>query len=278
MKRGLMITQDIIARGGSFDLNGGVDQQALRQYLLFWDRLSCPQSNIIFAGLGPDFDFLINAGIADYKTVTFSGSISLNNDFFRELETRALKGLSKDKDTNWCLASSIKLLGLQPVQSKKEEAISVHLLDAMKIFTPEVPLSEVLEFKEKRSEELLEFRDSMDDLKSAILLSADSDEVLRRKIRKIERDIGDVNRLIEESRQPSIKRCATEVLTFTGGVEWISSSLISMGLLEGFEMLSKGVGLAGGIYLSLNKLNSPVKLPSHLKQYAYIAHSQAEII
>ncbi|ABZ78497.1 hypothetical protein Shal_3957 [Shewanella halifaxensis HAW-EB4] len=277
MKRGLMITQDISARSEGFDLNGGIDQQALRQYLLFWDRLSCPQSNIIYSGLGADFDFLINAGIADYKTVNFFGSINVNNEFFSELENRALQALSVDKDTDWCLASSFKLLEKQAIASKKDEAISVHLLDAMNVFTPEVPLSEILEFKEKRSDELLEFRDSMDDLKSAILLSADSDEMLRRKIRKIERDIGDVNRLVKESRQPSVKRCATEVLTFTGGVEWVSTSLTSMGLLEGFEMFTKGVGLAGGIYLSLNKLNSSIKLPCHLRQYAYIAHSQTEI-
>ncbi|ASK70226.1 MULTISPECIES: DUF6236 family protein [Shewanella] len=276
--RGLMITQNIDANSSGFTLNGGIDAQNLRQYLLFWDHLVCPQSNLFHFGMGQDFEYLMNAGVAQYVGVNFSGRTNAGSAFWRALEDKAFEQLLTDKNIEWSLASNIRILELNTLKESKQEALCFSLIDALKVFTPEVPLPEILEFKQKRQNMLLELRDSIDELKDSICVSQNSLEALQRKKRKVEKDITELNQLIDETKFPSIRRCAVDVLTVEGVVGFTSAMLTEIGIGNGYGLALKGLSVMGGIGFSMMKCNRPVKLPSHLKQYAYVACAKQELI
>lgn len=185
--RGLMITQNIDANYSGFTLNGGIDAQNLRQYLLFWDHLVCPQSNLFHFGMGQDFEYLMNAGVAKYIGINFIGSTNAGSDFWRALEDKAFEQLLTDKNIEWSLASNIKTLGLNLPKENNKETLCFSLIDALKVFTPDVPLPEILEFKEKRQDMLLELRDSIDELKDSICVSQNTLDALQRKKEKSKR-------------------------------------------------------------------------------------------
>ncbi|MCH1930275.1 DUF6236 family protein [Shewanella sp. A25] len=277
--RGLMITQDIDANSLGFTMNGGVDAQNLRQYLLFWDQLVCPQSNIFHFGMGQDFEYLMNAGVAQYLKVNFSGSTNAGAAFWRALENEAYSELSKDRKVDWSLASNIRTLGLGNLKEFKREALCFSLVDALKVFTPDVPLPEILEFKYKNRDMLIEFRDSMDELKERITVSPDSMEALERQKRKIERDVAELNQLTDETKYPSVLRCAVDVLSVEGVVGFTTAILSELGIdTSNYGLALKGAAVIGGIGFSMMRYNSPVKLPAHLKQYAYVACAKQELI
>ncbi|MEL4430026.1 DUF6236 family protein [Shewanella mangrovisoli] len=276
--RGLMITQNIDVNASGFTFNGGIDAQNLRQYLLFWDHIVCPQSNLIHFGMGQDFEYLMNAGVAQYVSVNFYGATNIGSTFWRTLENKAFEQLLTDKNIEWSLASNIRTLGLNALKESKQEALCFSLIDALKVFTPDVPLPEILEFKQKRQNMLLELRDSIDELKDSICVSQNSLEALERKKRKVEKDITELNQLIDETKYPSISRCAVDVLTVEGVVGFTSAILTEIGIGNGYGLTLKGLSVMGGIGFSMMKCNRPVNLPSHLKQYAYIACAKQELI
>ncbi|WP_434953104.1 DUF6236 family protein [Shewanella sp. HL-SH4] len=248
--RGLMITQKIDATSSGFMMNGGLDAQSLRQYLLFWDHLVCPQSNIFHFGMGDDFEYLMNVGIAKYLRVNFSGSTNTGAAFWRSLQDQAFNELSNDKNVGWTLASSIKMLGLSEDKQVKHEALCFKLIDALKVFTPEVPLPEILEFKLKRQDMLLEFRDSMDELKDSVIASSNIVESFQRKQRKVEKDIIELNQLIDETKYPSVRRCALDVLTVEGALGFTSAILAELGIGNGYGLALKGTSMMGGLELA----------------------------
>ena len=276
--RGLMITQNIDANSSGFTMNGGLDTQSLRQYLLFFDHLVCPQSNIFHFGMGQDFEYLMNVGVAQYLRVNFSGTTNTGAAFWRSLQDRAFSQLSTDKEVEWSLASSIKMLGLSDDKQVKHEALCVNLIDALKVFTPEVPLPEILEFKHKRQDMLLEFRDSMDEFKDSIVVSSNVVEAFQRRKRKVEKDIVELNQLIDETKYPSVRRCAVDVLTVEGAVGFTSAILTELGVGTGYGLALKGASVMGGIGMSIMRHNAPVKLPAHLKRYAYVACAKKELV
>lgn len=276
--RGLMITQNIDANSSGFTMNGGIDAQNLRQYLLFWDHLVCPQSNLFHFGMGQDFEYLMDAGVAQYLKVSFSGSTNAGATFWRALEDKAFSQLSTDKKVEWSLASNIKTLGGSDLKAHKHEALCFSLIDALKVFTPDVPLSEILEFKQKHQDILFEFRDSIDELKDSITVSPNTLEALQRKKRKVEKDIVELNQLIDETKYPSVRRCAVDVLTVEGAVGFTSAILAELGVGNGYGLALKGLSVMGGIGFSMMRYNGPVKLPAHLRQYAYVACAKQELI
>ncbi|MGS0825524.1 DUF6236 family protein [Shewanella sp. 0m-8] len=277
-QRGLMITQSIDANLSGFTFNGGLDEQSLRQYLLFWDYLACPQSNMIHMGMGNDFDYLISAGRAKYLQINDYSISNAGASFWRSLEKRAFDQLLVDQKTDWSIASNIRTLGLSERESSTNDALCFSLIDALKVFTPEVPLPEILEFKARRQDMLLEFRDSMDDLKDFVRMSPDSVEAFQRKQRKIQNDIAELNRLIDEAKHPSVFRCAVDVLTVEGAVGFTSAIISGLGGDLSQTLALKGASVMGGIGVSIVKHNSPVKLPAHLKQYAYVACAKQELL
>ncbi|WP_447018668.1 DUF6236 family protein [Shewanella algae] len=277
MKKGLLITQDITAGNSGFSLNQPLSPQKLRQYALFWDEIACPQSNIFHFGMGPDYEYLIEAGIAKYETVNFSGSTRGDAKYWIELQEAAFQKLTMRDESKWSLASEVKSLGMSSPSQHAHSTLCLHLVDSIQVFTGDVPLAEILEFKQRRHDELIEFRDSIDELVEQTIFTADTSEAIKRQIRKVERDLNEVNRVMSESRYPTLKTCATNVLTADGVLGLVAPALLAMGLpLE--SNVKTALAIGSGIAFSLYKGRHTNVLPRNLKQYAYVAHARKELI
>ena len=168
--RGLIISTpiQIDTANLSFSAQGGLDPSELRFSLLYWDKLVHPRSNLIGFGGGDDAQFLVSAGVLSQPTYMYRGgditSIVLDTYMaaFSDLENRepGVWSLSQGEKSLFVNNSAANLID--------ESGISLELIRAIPVPAADVPLNEILEFKEKRKDELMIFRAHIDQLVNEI--------------------------------------------------------------------------------------------------------------
>jgi len=195
--RGIVISSPVtIERRKLQSISGNLDPQELRFSLLFWDELVWPQNNLIqlAAPDDPDRDFLEQCRVltrplqfyqgGDVATIMAHTMLSK----FEELENR--------EPGKWSLAQGERAFNL--IHPSKAPGAMIELLRAIPIPKKDVPLSEILEFKQRRRDELLNFRAHLDSLALQIAQSENPTDLLSAKL--IEIDLACSN-LLEVGRE-----------------------------------------------------------------------------
>ena len=185
MKRGIVISPPVTIEGKKFrSLSGNLDPQELRFSLLFWDELVWPQNNIVQLSSrnNPDVDFLERCRVltrpiqfyqgGDVATIMAHTMLSK----FEELETR--------EPGKWSLAQGERAFNL--LHPSTAPGAMIELLRAIPIPKNDVPLNEILEFKQRRRDELLDFRNHLESLSLQIAQSESPDILLSTKLVEID--------------------------------------------------------------------------------------------
>ena len=143
---------------------GGLDPSELRFSLLYWDKLVYPSNNLISFGGGDDEEFLISVGVLHKPIYTYSGGDGASIVF--DTYMRAFSDLESREPGVWSLSQGEKSLFVNNSAAKliDESGISLELIRAIPVPAADVPLNEILEFKEKRKDELMIFRVHIDQL------------------------------------------------------------------------------------------------------------------
>lgn len=153
--RGIVISPPVSLIGDrGFRITGsGLDPQLLRFWLLFWDKLDHPDSNMIGVGNSPDAEFLISAGVLQRTRSNWTGSLS-NADVIVKPHLATYKYLDTSEPGVWSLATGPGTFELPEEFSEEGRALYLRLVNAIPIPNVDVPLEDVLSFKRKRSAEL----------------------------------------------------------------------------------------------------------------------------
>lgn len=197
-KRGIVISQPFeVLPGRGIKCGGTPSPTELRKYLLYWDRIDYPDNNFISIGAGPDVDFLISAGVAERTLVKFQGEISSGQgEFFLLAQQAAFEKHDKDEPGLWSLAQ----LSASPffLNSNPVNAIEYQLWDTLPVPRANVPLNDILEFKAKRTDELLALRIYLDEMYESVVSSADIPRAKTSAIAKLEVALSDVDKALKE--------------------------------------------------------------------------------
>ena len=198
--RGLVVSPPIEIDGTSlFAKSSNLDPQELRFTMLFWDRLVWPSSRAVHFASGPEEVFLESAGILTRPEYTFSGDAAQG---IARGQYQAYQDLERSEPGVWALSQGENSLLWKDGLADKGTGAIVELHRAIPIPKHDVPLSEILEFRLRRRDELLLLRHHLDSFVSDIEQSADKPLALKKRIAELDAACANLLILGKEWRFP----------------------------------------------------------------------------
>lgn len=234
-KRGLIISPPTVIEGTSMRIvNSDLDPQELRFSLLFWDRLIWPSSRAVFIPSGPDGLFLESAGVLTRPDYTYNGDIAqgMARGF-----TQAFADINAKEPGQWAMSHGERSMILAGQNTKQFNGAQVDLHRAIPVPDRDVPLAEILEFKQKRGAELIAFRSEIDTLIMHLEASNDQDTELSAAVGRIDASCRDLLNVGGEWQYPvrlSNWKCSLELKpgeAIAGAMgAWTAASALGFGL------------------------------------------------
>ncbi|MFG0496689.1 DUF6236 family protein [Pseudomonas sp. YQ_13] len=174
--RGLVIQTPITLTPYSCTTGEGLDPQELRFALLFWDKILWPTGNFDF-GTTNDTDFLVGAGVIERPEFRRSGSLE---EWILGAHFGIYQKMEELEPGAWSMSFGENSLFLQGFPLDFGQGAQVELTRAIPIPQRDTPLEDILRFKERRKDELINFRTHIEGLSEAIATSlAPTEEFLK---------------------------------------------------------------------------------------------------
>jgi len=277
--RGLIISNPIHISDDLVSLNGKLDPSELRFSLLYWDKLVHPRSNCIsFGGTEDDEQYLISAGILTQPTYLYTGGV-MEEIIFNTYMT-AFSDLENREPGVWSLSQGEKSLFINNSAANliDESGISLELIRAIPVPAADVPLNEILEFKEKRKDELMMFRAHIDQLVLEIQKSPVRSDAFNRIAKEVDAACADLLKVGHEWQWPV--HFSNFKATFNLDLDkFLNAAKAGWELLEPYGPLAQTSAAAvSGLVSTINvkpdiSLRS-IKAPRGPFRYAQLAHKE----
>lgn len=277
MLRGIVVAPEYEAKGSELFLKSSdIDPLKLRQYLLYWDRIDFPTNNIIHC-TSNDIDYLESLNLLQRTKYNCSCNGIINmEELFLNAQIQALNNNNLNKNERWTLGQGNLNLLLPKDEVERKNTLILDLYNSLPIPATDVPLDDIINFKEKRRDELMEFRNSMDKIYLSIINSGDIDISKSVAIKDLEKKIIAINKVMNESK---IKKLLGSVKVnidinslIIGGAGYI------IGKETGNSIMLASLGLAASsIKLRIDKQFIPKHIPDNLSDFAYLYYSQKEL-
>ena len=197
-KKGIVISIPFTSIPNGVKIESNIINPAdVRKYLLYWDEIDYPDNNLISTGLYPDLAFLQKSGILKRTRIIFQGSYLINDTIFIKTQEQAFKNNEEQEPRKWSLA---QLSDSQfYTNTLPKTGIEFELLNCLPVPQADVPLNDILEFKEKRNSELLAVRIYLNDLYQSIINSADIPRAKNAALGRLELSLKDLDKTMNES-------------------------------------------------------------------------------
>lgn len=274
-RRGLIVSPPMEINGSSLRLGSSdLDPQELRFSLLFWDRLMWPASRTIYISGGPDSKFLEAEGILTRPEYTFygDGAAGIKAGFMA-----ALRDTNEKEPGAWSLSCGERSLKIAGADFSESGGALVTLVRAIPVPQRDVPLEEVIRFREYRTDELMLLRHHLDSMIARISAAEDQDSEADRCRIEIETACADLLRVGREWRMPF------KVADFHA-----SFSMDTVRMMEGAaagatlgQLFGAGAVLSalGGAAVSTIKIEPAqkfrsIRAPKSPYMYGYLAHKE----
>jgi len=224
-KRGLVISPPVKTDGNSFSFNSSLDLQDLRANLLFWDEFDLPSTNLISFLPEPDVNFLMEAGIISRTTLFLA-----NAGTFGESYVVAHKEVFRRRDLLepgiWSLGRGKHSVAFNSDEIEYGRGVLIKLHQAIPVPVKEVPLHDILEFREKRRSELLSLRHHLEDVYQKVISSSDGQMALQTEISKLDQAISNQLKISREAGFLFRKMTLDIGLNLFGGVMGAATSYV----------------------------------------------------
>ncbi len=176
MERGVVATPGIIhVRGSGFTLERSLSPQELRYYALYWDKVVIPASNLVYIGI-PEENTLIETGVVSRPRVQFRGSFSgaeVGNSFAIAQAEVGKKLIAEEPSVDWVLHQFGSSLAIPNQFSCELRTVRFELVNLLPVPSGDVPMPDVLEFKERRRDEFANLHKCLDEAYLEALRSPD---------------------------------------------------------------------------------------------------------
>jgi len=279
MSRGIVITPRFNFDGQTLALHGGFDPVSLRQYLLYWDKIDWPDNNVIgFGDDTPEFNFLKQAGVLERTMVRFASFNGNVGYALLQMQVLALEARNANEPGTWSLAQQSALLASSPEGTVNTRSIEIELYSAIPVPSKDVPLHDVLEFKQRRNSELLQFRAAMDELYQETIGSADIPRAKLQAQDHLERAVRDLHDVFGES---FVRRLLASFKVELN-VPNIATHAIAGSVAASSFGFPIGVGAAAGaiaasVKFDMAHIRKGANIPERLRDYAYLHHIEREL-
>ena len=179
--------------------SSNLDPQELRFALLFWDHLVWPASRAVYFANGPDEDFLQSAGVLTRPDYTFYGDAAQG---ILKGQIQAYLDYEAREPGRWALSQGENSLLVKGGVAEADKGVLLELHRAIPIPQHEVPLAEILEFKERRRDELGFLRHQIDTFMYSIEQAEDKQAAFQKQAKEIDLACADLLRVSKEWQSP----------------------------------------------------------------------------
>lgn len=206
-ERGAILAVDGDFGGGINDVvlqPRGYNKDSVRGALLLFDKMDIPCNS--FMGFGP-IPGLEKSHIVGVTRVAISGSVGLPT--FQLPIVAAFNALNERDGGRWAITRSLDSFKLPDNLFSPNKAVELHLLDAVPIPTMNVSYEEILNFKERRGDELIALRHFIEGLGLQATQEGVAGLGKTHAFEKLDRAIADYNAVMRETNFEKIRRSLT---------------------------------------------------------------------
>lgn len=253
-------------------------QLKLREYLLYWDRIDFPQNNIIGFGDSPEIAFLKSCNVLKQTRITFTGSGEMTAAYLScQLQAVRMNNEIKGEKGCWSLAQEGSKLFFNQNEAIKKSNIQMNLHECLPVPNKDVSLDDILNFKERRSDEFLAFHGMMDELYLEVGDSSDPLRAELKNIEKLQRSITELHQIMDESKMKRLLGSVKIEVDVKGMIENTIGYAMA-GKTLGFSAIGSGaLGLASSFIKVDSELSlKPKAIPDELRDYAYLYYAEKE--
>ena len=218
MDRGIIASPGIIKRQSKgFRMERSLSIDELRYYILYWDKVVIPANNLVYIGI-PEEDLFIESGALERPRVGFNGRFEGDQvtDAILSCQSVVAKELLKDKTTDWVIHQIGDECIFPSNFNQSRNTIRVDLASSLPVPIGEVNVYELLEFKEKRKDELESLHSHLDSLYEHVLSSIDQDLSSKKAVSGLAKSISDLDSVTKERFVKSRKFDLTAELNLSG--------------------------------------------------------------
>lgn len=267
--RGLIICPKTKIGKNNVTVDGALNPQELRFALMFWDKLVWPGMGLIRMEGTTDDQYLEQVGVLERPVYRLAGPV---HEVVLNSQLIALSEREAKQPGQWGLLQGENALHFSEDSYDPGKGAGIELIRAVPIPSIDTPLAEILEFKQRRRDELIAFRQHMEALAKNVYESADQSTELAKHISDIQKVCSDLTAVGKEFQFPmhvadfkaSLNLKPTLVGEVTGAWQW--------GSTYGLEIATVAAALAG-VRSALKLVGKPglrpVKVPASPYKYAY---------
>lgn len=277
MVRGLIISSPVkVDDKGVMEIAAGLDPQDLRSSLLYWDRLAWPTGAISF-GPNQDATYLLDAGILTMPSYRVGGR---DAELVLRPQLLALAELNQSQPGVWSLGQSENSVIMSSGAGVEGSGTLLSLLRSLPVPSNEASLAEILEFKQRRRDELLAFRTHLEAMVKEIESASDSSAALQAQLKRLDEACAT---LIATSREWQIPFKMSDLkVSFNfdlakAGADavkaWVTAGAIDLGIT------AKAVAATAGAVSSQFTVKSDVSLRSFKRTaspFSYVHHARQQ--
>lgn len=243
--KGIIVSPMVsINNRGQLALRGGIDPVELRRSVLFFDRLVLPKNRAIELRLTPDESFLVQCGVLEEYRASVPRRSGDMSELYTECHLAAFSELEAREPGLWAMSEGPSSFNLQAGGAIRESrGALVELHRAIPLPERNVPLEDLLRFKEARRDEIKSLTLELDGLFSRVVSAADSAFELQRAISEIDEKCANVIRSGKESK---IRFTLSDV-AYGISLDIHSTNLLVTGILGSIIGTTIGLPEVGGV-------------------------------
>lgn len=188
-------------------------------------------------------------------------------------QVKAASQLQAKGTGTWTISQSSKRLYLPFGDNLKAKLFEANLYAGLPVPDEETPLDEILEFKQKRTSELLRFRHAVDDLYLKMLSSPDQERELRKASEEIDLAIIELDRCLNVSNIKTFFTSLSLYLNvqdnkfFTTLLGIYGATKVDFPLELGAAI---GLGVNTVLTFAVRCIEKPVSVPKELQDFMYL--------
>lgn len=176
-QRGVILPPPVTLVPNGLLTGSSFDRQRIDAALLYWDAIEYPSSQMAEFG-SQDIDALVQMGVVSRSRVLFSGRWELGEsvEAAHDATVRELKAQSPGRWSHFLIPNEAV------TSAHSHEVVTVRLLEALPLPPSDLPFEELLDFRQRRIDELRALRTHIDELADVVVASTDGEAALIRKI------------------------------------------------------------------------------------------------
>ncbi|EDW4700908.1 hypothetical protein AU987_000356 [Salmonella enterica subsp. enterica] len=264
MKRGVVFTvQELLKINGGNGFKGGksISDEELNYLILYWDKLVSPANRFIYLGFTNEEE-LKKCGVLFRPMFDPQGLIGVDGiaEFHSRTHVEALQIMrEKEREVDWRMHFFNSEVSIHQESAQQKEVVRFELAELLPVPPKATPLQEILEFKERRSDELQALHGYLDELYLEVLNSGDFNLQKAKSLSGLRASLEDLNKLNSQTFRSPIK------FNLSSAFEFDLNQLMSAGLTALATLNSTRPLEVFGVGTAVTLLGGSIKVKAQLQ-------------